>query len=220
MWTQCPLISPGVRIPEPDVLSSYTEPVREDLLGERPAERADAAANRQRILAAAESLFAEHGPKVTMSQLAAAAGVGRGTLYRRYDSVSAVATALLDEHERELQERILSDRHPLGIGAPAQRRLAAFLDAMVDLLEGHLPLALGAEVGASRYATGAYGFWRAHVRALLREMGISDDPLADVILAPLAPEHYRHLRTTRQYSTRAIKNSLHKLATIDADAPP
>lgn len=151
-----------------------------------------------------------------MSQLAASAGVGRGTLYRRYDSVAAVAVALLDEHERELQGRILSGRPPLGPGAPAPQRLAAFLDAMVDLLEQHLPLALGAEVGASRYATGAYGFWRAHVRALLREMGATDEPLADIILASLAPEHYRQLRSIRRYSTRQIKRSLHALTTISA----
>ena len=69
-------------------------------------ERADAARNRQRILAAAGRLFASCGPaNVTMDDIAKAAGVGRGTLYRRYPDRAAIATALLDSHERELQAK-------------------------------------------------------------------------------------------------------------------
>ena len=88
-----------------------------------PAGRADATANRQRILAAAERLFAEQGPQVTMSDLAAAAGVGRGTLYRRYPDVAAVAIALLDGHEQRLQQELMSGPAPLGPGAPPRARL-------------------------------------------------------------------------------------------------
>jgi AcrR family transcriptional regulator len=127
-------------------------------------ERADAARNRQRVLAAAEELFARHGAhNVTMEDIARAAGVGKGTLYRRYPDRASIAVALLDEHERALQERLLSGPPPLGPGAPAHERLAA----MVDLLERHIHLALGAERGDRRFATGAYGFWRAHVHALI-----------------------------------------------------
>jgi hypothetical protein len=71
------------------------------------------------------------------------------------------------EHERALQERLLSGPPPLGPGAPAHERLAAFYAAMVDLLERHIHLALGAERGDRRFATGAYGFWRAHVHTLI-----------------------------------------------------
>jgi AcrR family transcriptional regulator len=131
-------------------------------------ERADAARNRRRVLAAAEELFARHGAhNVTMEDIARAAGVGKGTLYRRYPDRASIAVALLDEHERALQERLLSGPPPLGPGAPAHERLAAFYAAMVDLLERHIHLALGAERGDRRFATGAYGFWRAHVHALV-----------------------------------------------------
>src|SRR5262252_5911082 len=127
-------------------------------------ERADAARNRQRILAAAEELFARRGAdNVTMEDIAQAAGVGKGTLYRRYPDRASIAVALLNTHERALQERLLRGPPPLGPGA----RLAAFYAAMVELLERHVHLALGAETGRRRFATGAYGFWRAHVRALL-----------------------------------------------------
>ena len=182
------------------------------------AERADAARNRRRVLEAAEELFARHGAdRVTMEEIARAAGVGKGTLYRRYPDRAAIAVALLDEHERALQEQLLRGPPPLGPGAPPAERLAAFYAAMVRLLEGHVHLALGAETGRRRFATGAYGFWRAHVRALLAEGGRGQDEgqldaLADALLAPLAPELYRYQRQQRGRSVEEITAALTDLA--------
>jgi AcrR family transcriptional regulator len=161
-------------------------------------ERADAARNRARVLAAAEQLFAGGDPgAVTMDDIAKAAGVGRGTLYRRYPDRASIAQALLDEHERVIQERILRGPAPLGpepASSPAER-LAAFYEAQVELLERHVHLYLGAEVGAARYATGAYAFWRQHVRLLAAQAKVADaDVAADVLLAPLAPDLYRRQR--------------------------
>lgn len=167
-------------------------------------ERADAAKNRARVLTAAAELFRERPAEtVTMEDIARAAGVGKGTLYRRYPSREAIAIALLDEHERVLQEQLISGPPPLGPGAPAgapaaspAERLAAFYRAMADLLERHGHLALAGETGARRFRTGAYGFWRAHVGALLTAAGLADEraALVDVLLAPLAPELYRYQR--------------------------
>jgi AcrR family transcriptional regulator len=158
--------------------------------------RADAARNRARVLAAAERLFAERDPTtVTMGDIASAAGVGRATLYRRFPTTTAIAEALLDEHERELQRSLLKGPPPLGPGASPAVRLATFYEAMVGLLDRHLHLALGAETGASRFSTGAYGFWRAHVRQLLVAADHPDpDAAVDLLLAPLAPEVFRHQR--------------------------
>ncbi|WP_084012391.1 TetR/AcrR family transcriptional regulator [Thermobifida halotolerans] len=182
--------------------------------GTRGRERADAARNRARILAAAEQLFAEVDPRtVTMAQIAEAAGVGRATLYRRFPTPAAVAVALLDEHERRLQGAMLHGPPPLGPGAPPAERLAAFYTAAVDLLERPLPLALGAETGQQRFATGAYGFWRAHVRALLAAADTPDpDALVDVLLGPLDPELYRHQRHTAGLSRERITRALGLLA--------
>ena len=159
-------------------------------------ERADAARNRARVLAAAERLFAERdGRELTMEQIAAAAGVGKATLYRRYPDVASIAQALLDEHERALQDALLRGPPPLGPGAPPDERLGAFYRAMLDLLERHGHLALAGETGERRYRTGAYGAWSLHVGALLEAAGLADHPaLVDALLAPLAPDVVFHQR--------------------------
>ncbi len=159
-------------------------------------ERADAARNRARVLDAAGRLFAQAGGRtVTMEQVAAAAGVGKGTLYRRYPDVAAIATALLDEHERVLQEALLRGAPPLGPGATPGERLAAFYGAMVEQLERHAHLALAAETGPRRFTTGAYRAWALHVGALLDDAGVGEPPaLVDALLAPLAPEVFAHQR--------------------------
>jgi AcrR family transcriptional regulator len=166
--------------------------------GSATRERADAARNRARVLQAAERLFSEHdGRELTMERIAAAAGVGKATLYRRYPDVRSIALALLDEHERALQERLLRGPPPLGPGAPPAERLAVFYGAMVELLERHGHLALAAETGARRYGTGAYRAWRLHVGTLLAKAGLGDHPaLADALLAPLAPDVYAHQRAS------------------------
>ena len=177
------------------------------------AERADAARNRQRILEAAGEVFAGRPPgEVTMDDIAKAAGVGRATLYRRFPTVGAVAEALLDEHERLLQERMLGGKPPLGPGALPHERLAAFYVAMVGLLEQHSTLVLGTEIGQLRFGTGAYGFWRTHVRHLLEEAGRANaDVLADILLAPLDPALYLHQRE-RGVPAKRIASSLRGLA--------
>jgi AcrR family transcriptional regulator len=203
-------------LPEPDTPSGYShypEPVA-DLLAPGPGrERADAARNRGKVLAAAERLFAERGASaVTMEDIARAAGVGRGTLYRRYPDRAAIAVALLDVHEHALQEQLLRGDPPLGPGAPPAERLGAFCTAMVELLTRHAHLVLGTEIGRSRYETGAYGFWHAHVRALAAAADAPDpDVLADVLLAPLAPDLFLHT-TERGITPERLAATLRHLA--------
>lgn len=182
--------------------------------GEYIPERADAARNRARVLSAAAKLFSTPPPGgVTMDAVARSAGVGRATLYRRYPDIASIAVALLDQHERALQGQILSGDPPLGPGAPPAARLVAFYDAMVTLLEDHAPLLLGAEVGRSRFAPGAYGFWVSHVRVLLQAAGLSDpEPMIDLLLAPLAPEVFLHQRQQRGYTLDQIRTALAQLA--------
>jgi AcrR family transcriptional regulator len=159
-------------------------------------ERADAARNRARILAAAERLLLERdGAEPTMEQLAAAAGVGKATLYRRFPDVPSVALALVGEHERALQERIVRGPPPLGPGASPAERLVAFYRATAELLEHHGRLALVAEAEGRRYRIGAYRAWQMHIAVLLEEAGLGDRPaLVHALLAPLAADTFAHQR--------------------------
>ncbi|RKN49725.1 TetR/AcrR family transcriptional regulator [Micromonospora costi] len=182
-WTSCPD-------------TPRLDPVTRQSVEHPHNERADAARNRRLILEAADRLYVERGAAhVTMDDIARAAGVGRGTLYRRYPDRASIALALLDAHERDLQEALLRGEPPLGPGAAPAERLAAFYAAMVALLDRHVHLALGAEVGRSRFEAGAYGFWRAHVRALVAEAGHEDpDAMVEPLLAPLAPDVFARQR--------------------------
>ncbi|MEJ7629196.1 MAG: helix-turn-helix domain-containing protein [Nocardioidaceae bacterium] len=159
-------------------------------------ERADAARNRLRILAAAERLFASRGVnEITMDDVAAEAGVGKGTLYRRFGDKGGLAVALLDERERELQQRILSGPPPLGPGSAPGARLTAFITAYLDLASAHIDLMELSETSApgARLRTGAYAFWRQHLHYLLSDAGAADPRLrADLLLASLAAEQVRH----------------------------
>lgn len=161
-------------------------------------ERSDAIRNREAILDAAARLFQENGVEaVSMDAIAAAAGVGKGTLFRRFGDKSGLAVALLDNRERELQEAILFGPAPLGPGdgtveTPAAQRLEAFVMAYLDYVLAHLDLARVSETASagSRYRIGAYRFWHRHVALLLDGR---EDPDADAhtLLAALGAEHLR-----------------------------
>jgi AcrR family transcriptional regulator len=162
-------------------------------------ERADAARNRARILDAAERLFREHGvAAVSMDQIARAAKVGKGTLFRRFGDKAGLAVALLDARERDLQAAILSGPPPLGPGAPPAERLVAFLTAYADFLEAHLDLVHMSETArpGARYRIGAYRLWHRHVAVLVAAAAPDSDAdyLAHALLAPLAADQRLALR--------------------------
>jgi AcrR family transcriptional regulator len=179
-------------------------------------ERADAARNRARVLDAAARLLAADPAGTTMEQIARAAGVGKGTLYRRYPDRTAIAVALLDEHERDLQARLLAGPAPPGPGAPPAARLAAFYAAFVEHLEAHGHLARAVEHGAERLRTGAHDAWRQHVAMLVREAGLPGDAnvLAEPLLAPLDPELYAFQRQQLGRSPAELVAALEAVARI------
>jgi AcrR family transcriptional regulator len=156
-------------------------------------ERADAARNRATILAAAEALVAEHGAQcVTMDQVARAACVGKGTLFRHFGDRCGLMRGLLDERERGLQEGFIRGPAPLGPGAPPRERLVAFGERMLEHIEIQGDLLVAAENGApgERLRHSVYAAYRAHVTALLRDSVYDGDIgyLADVLLGALVSE--------------------------------
>src|SRR5436190_643510 len=147
---------------------------------DEPCERADAARNRRRILAAAAQLIEERGVEhVSMDAIAAGAGVGKGTLFRRFGDRSGLVMALLDERTREFQDALIRGAAPLGPGAPPVDRVVAFGRGMLGLLEQHGEMLMAAELGARwvRGEGGVYAPYRAHLAVLdpgpARELGNS-----------------------------------------------
>ena len=179
------------------------------VVGPEP-ERSDAARNRAKILDAAERLVAKHGiENVSMDMLAEAAGVGKGTIFRRFGDRAGLARALLDEHVRNLQETLIRGEPPLGPGAPPVERLRAFGHAMIDLLEAHGDVILAGESGSpcARFRSPPYQAHRAHVMSLLVELDprLDSEYHADSLLSVLAADQYRHLRRERQMPVARVR---------------
>ena len=183
-----------------------------------PREREDAARNRARVTEAAARLFRECDDfeRVDMRAIAAAAGVGVGTLYRRFGDKAGLAASVLDDHARALQDAILGGPPPLGPGAPPDARLEAFLHALVDLMEKEIDVVSAVEhaLPGGRFALGPYAAWHLHTTVLLRELAPEADAgwLADALLAPLSARTYRHHRRERGMSPEEIKDRLTALA--------
>jgi AcrR family transcriptional regulator len=188
-------------------------------------ERADAARNRERILCAARRLFQERDPAcVSMDDVAEAAGVGKGTLFRRFGSRASLAAAVLSESERALQESFIRGEPPLGPGAPPRERLVAFGEAMLDMLDAHCDLLVSAQVGPAQFAHPAHDAHRLHVALLLREADGACDAelLADTLLAALGAELFVYLRDVRGMGLERLKDGWKQLVEglVASDSAP
>ncbi|MEU7550995.1 TetR/AcrR family transcriptional regulator [Streptomyces sp. NPDC044571] len=184
--------------------------------GQAPPERADAARNRRKILDAAAQLVAEQGPDaVSMNAVAHAAGMGVGTVYRRFGDVSRLLYALLDDDEKRFQQAFLSGPPPLGPEAPPEERLRAFLHTQAERLVEHRAVMAAAEAASpgARYGSGAYLTMHTHVTMLVRQTRPQADAavMAHLLLAPFAPSLFEHLTVNRGVSTDRIKNAIDAL---------
>lgn len=164
---------------------------------DEPCLRADAARNRARLLEAAARLVAEHGAAgVTMEAVAAAASVGKGTVFRRFGDRTGLLTALLDHSEKKFQAALLGGPPPLGPGAPPVERLGAFGCAMLRRSIDELDLQLAAEPSPERrHLVAPRRFLRGHVALLLRQAVPDADSelLSHTLLAYLDAALIHHL---------------------------
>jgi AcrR family transcriptional regulator len=137
-------------------------------------ERADAARNRQRLLATARAMLAQQGAhKLTMDGLAERAGLGKGTVFRRFGTRAGIFQALLDDAERAFQERVLSGPPPLGPGALPVDRLIAYGRARVGFLIDHREIARAALDASQPVPAGAQTpISQLHIRMLLGQMSL------------------------------------------------
>ncbi len=136
--------------------------------GKPRGERADAVRNRERLLQTAREMIAEHGvEKVTMDGLAERAGLGKGTVFRRFGTRAGIFRALLDADERRFQERVLSGPPPLGPGAEPVARLVAYGRARIAFLLDHHAVARAALDRGGPVPTGDPSVSQLHIRTLL-----------------------------------------------------
>ncbi|OCB09093.1 TetR family transcriptional regulator [Mycolicibacterium porcinum] len=160
-----------------------------------PQERGDAARNRALILAAARRLIAERGPDaVSTDDIAVEAGVGKGTVFRRFGSRAGLMMVLLDEDETAEQDAFMFGPPPLGPGAPPLERLLAYGADRLRFVHCHQALLSDAirEPGV-RYS-GPFTLHRTHVRMLLETAGTTGDLDAqtDALIALLDADYLAH----------------------------
>ena len=101
----------------------------------RPLRR-DAARNRQRILKAASEVFTEQGLEVSLDEVARQAGVGVGTVYRRFRTKEELVAALFEERIDAIAavaERAAEEPDPW-------TALVSFMEQMAEMLAGDLGL--------------------------------------------------------------------------------
>jgi AcrR family transcriptional regulator len=181
--------------------------------------RKDAVRNREAVLAAADSLFADSGDLegVTMAAVAEAAGVGKGTVFRAFGDRRALLQALYEARLEPLADAVETGPPPLGPGAPADERVPALLDALVCFKLDNRKLVSALEDGgpaASPYAAAHYEQWHASLRAMLDEIpGVPDgDFAAHALLATIRADLIEHLAGQAGISRHEIRAQVARFA--------
>jgi AcrR family transcriptional regulator len=188
-------------------------------------ERRDAATNRQQVLEAAVGLFTTRGVEaVTMAEIARVAGVGKGTLYRRYPDKGQLMLALMDQCVRHLQDEVAAERCRVAASLPALSQVEALIDRLIGWTEEHtawLGVISDQAAGERRGAVHCgplYGWMHAVLVGLLEravaegEAAIDDCVyVADALLAALDVDLYLFQRRQRGYTPEQISRGLKQL---------
>lgn len=192
----------------------------------RRTERRDARENRRLLLEVAERLFDEQGvAATTMKQVAGAAGVGKGTLYRHFADKGELCRAMIREDVAVFQERVGAQLADQQLIPSPLKRLELLLAERILLAERHLPLFAAIEEATSgmqeqaRRFRGPFTAWtHGQIVALLNE-GIARSEVApldaaytaDVILAAMSPGLLHYQRHECGYSTERIIAGMQRL---------
>lgn len=196
------------------------------------SERRDAAENRALILRTAEKLFDVHGVNsVNMADIAQAAGVGKGTLYRRFANKGELCLALMDDQMTDFQDSMLARMQTLTAQKVSKlQQLDQFLDALVHFTDIHSPLLCVAQRAGlleeiDNETIQLPHFWQyMTVNGLLKgaqqdgelARDLDVEYIADALLATLKADLFRYQRQVRGFSLDRISAGLR---TIVANLP-
>jgi AcrR family transcriptional regulator len=200
-------------------------------MNEGRPERADAVRNRRAILAATEDLLASHRSQdISMEQVAAAAGVAKGTIFHRFGNRMGLMRALMVERAHALEEAVTTGPPPLGPGAPDRERLLAFLDAIAAVVSrnksllAELAYSAATEPPANEKAARdrddhpVYRFWHGHISSLIAAQRPEADAemIAHIMLGALHSEPI--LAQLAAEGPERLTAALHTLADAVLDA--
>ena len=173
-----------------------------------PQERGDAARNRTLLLDAARRLIAERGADaVTTDDIAAAAGVGKGTLFRRFGSRAGLMIVLLDEDEKVQQQAFLFGPPPLGPGAPPLDRLLAYGRERLKFVHTTTRCSRTPTATRRRGSTRPSTLHHRHVRMLLEAAGTTGDLDAQADRPARAARRRLRRTPTRPSAARRSRHS-------------
>lgn len=182
-------------------------------------ERRDAAENRQRILDTASRLFEKNGvEQVSMNQIATEAGIGPGTLYRRYRNKGELCLDLIKDNVVLCFEQIEAYLEQ-NQTAPPGERLKGVLRLFIRLKESKAQLLKGVEDSDSnnrkkKTRSPLYDELHQHLVDLFNEMNAGEKGQpnnifkADILLAAVRSENYLFQREVRGYSPEEIVEQL------------
>ncbi len=165
-----------------------------------PPERGDAARNRALLLEAARRLVDERGAEsITTDDIATAAGVGKGTLFRRFGSRAGLMIVLLDEDEKAQQQAFLFGPPPLGPGAPPLDRLLAYGRERLAFVDTHHALLSDVSRDPQMKFNAPMTLHHSHVRMLLASAGTTGDldAQASALLGLLDVDYVHHQTADR-----------------------
>ncbi|GAA4703740.1 transcriptional regulator, TetR family [Promicromonospora umidemergens] len=190
--------------------------------------RKDAVRNRAAVLAAADELFAasDSTEEVSMAEIAAAAGVGKGTLFRAFGDRVGLIRALYQARLEPVWHAVEDGPAPLGSSTPPLSRVPALLDAVLcfKLDNRRLALALESTGNASPYEAEHYERWHTLLRDLLRQIpghAGDSDFAAHVLLAATRADLVEHLAGHEQFPRAKLRAQLATFAAaVLGSGPP
>jgi len=180
-----------------------------------PHERGDAARNRALLLDAARRLIAARGTDtVTMDEIAAAAGVGKGTLFRRFGSRAGLMIVLLDEDEQAEQQAFLFGPAPLGPSTPPLERLLAYGRARLRFVHTHHALLNDINRDPQSRYNAPVTLHRTHIHVLLEAAGTTGhlDAQTEALLALLQADFVEHQINERGRTLEQLGDAWESLA--------